>query len=49
VPTRFRAESAVMVYTLAKTATMNKVNPEACLAWVLGRIPDHPVNRIDDL
>jgi|TARA_B110000879_G_C10790266_1_gene362464 hypothetical protein len=38
-----------MVYTLAKTATMNKVNPEACLAWVLGRIPDHPVNRIDDL
>jgi transposase len=38
-----------MVYTLAKAATMNKINTEACLVWVLGRIPDHPVNRIDDL
>ena len=28
---------------------MNKVNPEAWLAWVLGRIQDHPVNRIAEL
>ena len=28
---------------------MNKVNPEAWLAWVLERIQDHPANRINDL
>jgi hypothetical protein len=28
---------------------MNKVNPEAWLAWVLERIQDHPVNRIAEL
>ena len=28
---------------------MNKVNPEAFLAWVLERIQDHPANRINDL
>jgi hypothetical protein len=28
---------------------MNKVNPEAWLAWVLERIQDHPANRIHDL
>lgn len=33
----------------AETAKMNKVNPEAGLAWVLERIQDHPANRINDL
>ena len=28
---------------------MNKVNPEAWLAWVLERIQDHPAKRIHDL
>ena len=28
---------------------MNKVNPEAWLAWVLERIQDHPANRMGDL
>ena len=28
---------------------MNKVNPEAWLAWVLERIQDHPANRMQDL
>ena len=30
-------------------AKMNKVNPEAFLAWVLERIQDHPANRMGDL
>lgn len=41
--------SAAIAYTLIETAKMNKVNPEAWLAWVLERIQDHPVNRIDEL
>ena len=28
---------------------MNKVNPEAWLAWVLERIQDYPANRLGDL
>ena len=42
-------KSAAITYTLIETAKMNKVNPEAWLAWVLGRIQDHPVNRIAEL
>ena len=42
-------KSATIPYTLIETAKMNKVNPEAWLAWVLERIQDHPANRIDDL
>ena len=42
-------KSTAIAYTLIETAKMNKVNPEAWLAWVLGRIQDHPANRINDL
>ena len=42
-------KSAAIAYTLIETAKMNKVNPEAWLAWVLGRIQDHPASRINDL
>lgn len=42
-------KSAVIAYTLIETAKMNKVNPEAWLAWVLERIQDHPANRIAEL
>jgi hypothetical protein len=38
-----------MPYTLIETAKMNKVNPEAWLAWVLKRIQDHHANRIAKL
>ena len=42
-------KSAAIAYTLIETAKMNKVNPEAWLAWVLQRIQDHPVNCIHEL
>ena len=42
-------KSAAIAYTLIETAKMNKVNPEAWLAWVLERIQDHPANRMQDL
>ena len=42
-------KSAAIAYTLMETAKMNKVNPEAWLAWVLERIQDHPANRMGDL
>lgn len=32
-----------------ETAKLNDVNPQAWLNHFLGRIADHPINRIEDL
>ena len=42
-------KAAAIAYTLIETAKMNDVDPEAWLTWVLERIPDHKINRIDEL
>ena len=36
-------------FTLIETAKMNGLNPEAYLRDVIGRIADHPINRIGEL
>ena len=40
---------AAAVYTLIETAKLNRVDPQAWLADVLARLPDHPAKRIDQL
>jgi hypothetical protein len=40
---------AATMYTLIETARLNGVDPEAWLVDVIGRIADHPINRIDQL
>ena len=42
-------ERAAAIYTLTGTAKLNGLDPEAYLRAVLGRIADHPVNRIGEL
>jgi len=42
-------ERAATFYSLIGTAKLNGVNPEAYLREVLTRIPEHPVNRIEEL
>jgi hypothetical protein len=42
-------KSAAIAYTLIETCKLNRVNPEAWLAWVLECIQDHPANRIGEL
>ena len=42
-------ERAAAVYTLIETAKLNGLDPEAYLREVIGRIADHPINRIDQL
>jgi transposase len=42
-------ERAAAVYTLIETAKLNGVDPQAWLADVLARLPDHPAKRINDL
>ena len=40
---------AAAAYTLIETAKLNGLDPEAYLHEVLGRIADHPINRIAEL
>src|SRR5258706_1669394 len=42
-------ERATAIYSLTGTAKLNGIDPEAYLRYVLGRIADHPVNRIAEL
>lgn len=40
---------AAAIYTLIATAKFNHIDPQAWLADVLARLPDHPAKRINDL
>jgi transposase len=42
-------ERAAAIYTLIETAKLNGIDPQAWLADVLARLPDHPAKRITDL
>jgi transposase len=42
-------ERAAAIYTLIETCKLNGVDPQAWLADVLARLPDHPAKRIDEL
>jgi transposase len=41
--------AAAAAYTLIETAKLNKIDPQAWLTDVLGRIAEHKINRIDEL
>ena len=40
---------AAAIYTLIETAKLNDIDPQAWLADVLERLPDHPAKRIGEL
>jgi transposase len=40
---------AAASYTLIATAKLNDIDPQAWLADVLARLPDHPAKRIGEL
>ena len=42
-------ERAAGIYSLIGTAKLNGLDPEAYLRYVLERIAEHPINRIDEL
>lgn len=42
-------ERAAAIYSLIGTAKLNGVNPQAYLRYVIERIADHPINRVDEL
>lgn len=42
-------QSAATIYSLIETAKLNGVDPQAWLADTLARLPDHKINKIDEL
>jgi transposase len=42
-------ERAAAIYCILGIASINGLNPEGYLQHVLQHIPDHPINRIDEL
>ena len=42
-------ERAACLYSLLGTAKLNGLDPELYLREILGRIADHPVNRVPEL
>jgi len=42
-------ERAATIYSLLGTAKLNNLDPEGYLRYVLERIADHPINRIEQL
>ena len=42
-------ERAAAIYTILGSAKLNDLNPESYLRYVLERIAEHPINRIDEL
>jgi transposase len=42
-------ERAAAIYSLIGTAKLNGIDPETYLRYVLERIADHPINRVEEL
>ena len=42
-------KAMAIAFTLIETAKLNNVDPQAWLTWVLERIADHKINKIDEL
>jgi hypothetical protein len=42
-------DRAAAIYSILGTASLNGLNPEGYLRHVLEHIPDHLINRIDEL
>jgi transposase len=42
-------ERAASLYSLIASAKLNGLDPEFYLRTVLARIPEHPINRIEEL
>jgi hypothetical protein len=42
-------ERAAIIYSLIESCKINHIDPQSYLQYVLERIADHPINRIDEL
>ena len=42
-------ERAAIIYALIETCKLNNIDPHSYLQYVIERIADHPINKIDQL
>ncbi|CAI8851766.1 hypothetical protein EMIT0324P_210001 [Pseudomonas chlororaphis] len=42
-------ERAAAIYSLVGSVKLNGLNPQSYLTYVLERIAEHPINRVDEL
>ncbi len=42
-------DRAAIAYSLIETCKLNGIDPQRYLEYVLARIADHPINRIEEL
>jgi transposase len=42
-------ERAAIAYSLIETCKLNHIDPQRYLQYVLERIADHPINRVEEL
>ena len=42
-------KAAAIAYTLIETAKLNGIDPQAWLTWVLTKIADHKITRLNEL
>jgi len=42
-------ERAAIAYSLIHTCKFNRIDPQRYLQYVLERIADHPINRVEEL
>jgi transposase len=42
-------ERAAIIYCLIECCKLNKIDPQCYLQYVIERIADHPINKIDQL
>jgi transposase len=42
-------DRAAIIYSLIETCKLNHIDPQRYLYYVLERIADHPINRIEEL
>ena len=42
-------DRAAILYSLIETCKLNHIDPHRYLHYVLGRIADHPINRVHEL
>ena len=42
-------ERAAGIYSLIGTAKLNRIDPEAFLRYVLERVAEYPINKIEEL
>jgi transposase len=42
-------ERAAIIYSLIESCGRNQIDPQCYLQYVLERIADHPINRVEEL